>query len=123
MSQKSRKNRRTSARTAPGRRSLTVRIASGALGALAGGLAGRALRPAARQISRRLGVSAESMIRVVEITAPVVASMAAGQLAARGAARNRPHRARILRTRTARVRGSGRSRLIPQHPPSTASKN
>ncbi|ACY99270.1 LigA [Thermomonospora curvata DSM 43183] len=61
---------------------LGARIAAGALGALSGGLAGQAVRKAAR----RWGIPAGSMIRVIEITAPVVMSLAAGRLAERGAA-------------------------------------
>ncbi|WP_147312382.1 hypothetical protein [Thermomonospora umbrina] len=111
MSQRSKRGTRRRGRPAP--RSLSARIASGVAGALIGGAAGRALRPAARRVSRRLGVPAESMILVIEITAPVLLSMAAGRMAECTARRRGPHT-------TAEPRPD---RLVPRGPRSAASRN
>ncbi|MBA9007518.1 hypothetical protein [Thermomonospora cellulosilytica] len=111
MSHYTRKNRRSGA----SRRSPAARLAQSAAGALAGGLAGRALRPVARRAARRIGLPAQSVIRVVEITAPVAAFLAVGGLAGRGG--------RGRTRRSAGARRAPRGRLTPRQSPVTASRN
>lgn len=111
MSHYTRKHRRTGA----SRRSPAARLARGAAGALAGGLAGRALRPVARRAARRIGLPAHSMIRVIEISAPLVTFLAVGGLAGRGE-RSRARRA-------GGARHALRRRPSQRHSPTIASRN
>ncbi|TNY38433.1 hypothetical protein [Thermomonospora catenispora] len=100
MSHYTRKGRRSDV----SRRSPAARFARGAAGALIGGLAGRALRPVVRRAARRIGLPARSLIRVVEITAPLATLLAVGGLTGRGD-RGRAPRRRPSRRRAAAPRG------------------
>ncbi|MFG2005969.1 hypothetical protein ACGFNU_43145 [Spirillospora sp. NPDC048911] len=50
-------------------------------GMVIGRLAGRVLRPLTRKVARRYGVSASAAVRVINVAAPMVAGMLAGQWA------------------------------------------